>query len=65
MLQARPDAEAREIFKRIRGGMDAESILRHIQEGDVLLQLALVPETTVLLRISVHQGDAGVLTAAG
>jgi Fungal Zn(2)-Cys(6) binuclear cluster domain len=45
LLQARPHAEANQIFKRIRNGADAESILRYIEEGDLLLQLSLVPET--------------------
>jgi hypothetical protein len=42
-LQKRPAKEAEEIYKRIRAGADADSVLRHIQGGDVLLQLALVP----------------------
>ena len=44
-LRSRPEEEAIEIFKRIREGVDAESILRHLEGGDLLLQLALVPET--------------------
>jgi hypothetical protein len=44
-LQNRPQVEAEEIYKRVRGGADAESVLRHVQEGDLLVQLAVVPET--------------------
>jgi hypothetical protein len=44
-LQTRPLAEAEEIYKRIRAGADADSVLQHVQGGDVLLQLALVPGT--------------------
>lgn len=44
-LRERPESEAVDIVKRIRAGADPESILRRIQEGDLLLQLALVPET--------------------
>lgn len=44
MLQTRPDKEAEEVFQRIRRGADASSILRHVNYGDVLVQLALVPE---------------------
>ena len=45
MLQSRPEEESKEIFARIRSGADAGAILRHIRDGDILLQLALVPET--------------------
>ncbi|GAB1321084.1 hypothetical protein MFIFM68171_11294 [Madurella fahalii] len=43
-LRSRPEAESHEIVKRIRSGGDPESILRHIEEADLLLQLAVVPE---------------------
>ncbi|KAJ4295913.1 hypothetical protein N0V88_004615 [Collariella sp. IMI 366227] len=43
-LQTRSDQEAEEVFRRIRRGADAFSILRHVNYGDVLVQLALVPE---------------------
>lgn len=45
MLQNRTGVEAQEVLARIRSGRDPQSILRQIQEGDVLLQMALVPET--------------------
>ncbi len=44
VLQTRSDQEAEEVFRRIRRGTDATSILRHVNYGDVLVQLALVPE---------------------
>ncbi|KAK4120218.1 hypothetical protein N657DRAFT_531873, partial [Parathielavia appendiculata] len=44
-IRQRPEAEANEIVKRIRRGEDPECIVRFIKEGDLLLQLALVPET--------------------
>lgn len=44
-IQSRSEAEAAAIFKRIRGGGDCESILRHISVGDILLQLHVTPET--------------------
>ena len=44
VLQSRPEREALEVYRRIRRGADASSILRHVNYGDVLLQLALVPE---------------------
>jgi hypothetical protein len=44
VLQTRSDKEAGEVFRRIRRGTDAGSILRHVNYGDVLVQLALKPE---------------------
>ncbi|KAK4155533.1 hypothetical protein C8A00DRAFT_13446 [Chaetomidium leptoderma] len=44
VLQTRPDKEAEEVYQRIRRGADADSILRHVNHGDMLVQLALVPE---------------------
>jgi hypothetical protein len=32
------------VFQRIRRGTDADSVLRHVNHGDILIQLALVPE---------------------
>ncbi|KAK0729242.1 hypothetical protein B0T21DRAFT_291956 [Apiosordaria backusii] len=45
VLRSRPEKEAEEIFQRIRRGADATAILRHVNYGDMLVQLALVPET--------------------
>lgn len=44
-LRNRPESEAGEIIKRIQAGTEPEAILRYIREGDLLLQLALAPET--------------------
>jgi hypothetical protein len=44
VLQTRSNKEAGEVFRRIRRGTDAGSILRHVNYGDVLVQLALKPE---------------------
>ncbi|KAK4250765.1 hypothetical protein C7999DRAFT_11425 [Corynascus novoguineensis] len=44
VLRTRPEDEAKEVYRRIRRGSDAVSILRHVNYGDVLVQLALVPE---------------------
>jgi hypothetical protein len=45
ILRGRPFAEANEVFTRIRGGADPETVLRYVKDGDLLLQLALTPET--------------------
>jgi hypothetical protein len=45
ILKAKPERESLEIFRRIRAGGDVESILRHVKDGDLLMQLSVVPET--------------------
>ncbi|KAI9679711.1 MAG: hypothetical protein M1822_007317 [Bathelium mastoideum] len=45
LVRSKPEKEALELYHRIRAGDDAESILKLVKEGDLLLQLALVPET--------------------
>jgi len=44
MLQKSSQAEAEDLFHRIRGGADAETVFRHALDGDLLLLLFLVPE---------------------
>lgn len=44
-LQSRDDADAAAIYKRIRYGDDLESILRHVCDGDLLVQMHTTPET--------------------
>jgi len=45
LIRARSDEEAMEVFQCIRKGAEASTILRHINYGNVLLQLAVAPET--------------------
>ncbi|KAF2009605.1 hypothetical protein BU24DRAFT_428504 [Aaosphaeria arxii CBS 175.79] len=45
MLQTEPDKTSDDIYLRIRQGGDAASILNQLQDGDLLLQLSLQPET--------------------
>jgi hypothetical protein len=45
MLQVMPERDAADVFRRIRGGAKAEGIVRHVQEGSLLLELSLSPET--------------------
>lgn len=37
--------EALEIFRRIKAGHDVQAILDHVRDGNLLLQLHLMPET--------------------
>ena len=43
-LKLRSDADAQAILKRIRKGDDIETIVRHVDFGDLLLPVALTPE---------------------
>jgi hypothetical protein len=45
LLRTKPAEEASEILRRVRGGLDPEVVLRHVEAGDLLLQVSLVPET--------------------
>jgi len=44
-LQSRPETDAQAILGRIRRGDDVNVIARHINFGDLLIQVALEPET--------------------
>jgi hypothetical protein len=44
-IQSHSEGEAAAIVKRIRSGAPPEHIVRQIREGNLLLQLQLVPET--------------------
>ncbi|KAF4975354.1 hypothetical protein FDECE_18583, partial [Fusarium decemcellulare] len=44
-LQSKPEKEAFELFRRIRAKDDAESIVKHVKDGNLVLQLALTPES--------------------
>jgi hypothetical protein len=45
ILQMRSEDEALDVFHRIRRGADPDSILRLIENADVMIDLAVVPET--------------------
>lgn len=45
LLQTHSLEEATEVYKRIRAGDDAGLLLRHIQDGNLLLQMRMVPKS--------------------
>ncbi|KAF4963074.1 hypothetical protein FSARC_8876 [Fusarium sarcochroum] len=45
ILQTRPESEALEIFRRIRDDSDPDSLIRLVKNGDMLMDLTLLPET--------------------
>ncbi|KAF4333352.1 nitrogen assimilation transcription factor nit-4 [Fusarium beomiforme] len=44
-LRNLPDEDAQDILRRLRSGSDPASLLNQVQAGDILLQMAVVPET--------------------
>lgn len=45
LLRHLPDTEAQAVLTKIRDGTDVATILNHVKAGDVLLQMAVSPET--------------------
>jgi hypothetical protein len=45
LLRSKSEKESLEVFRRIRNGGDVESILRHVKDGDLLMQMLVVPES--------------------
>lgn len=45
MLQTMNERDAADVFRRIREGGNAEAIVQHVQEGSLIMELALAPET--------------------
>lgn len=45
LLRTLPEKEAQDVLRRLRSGADVTSVLNHVQAGDVLLQMAVLPET--------------------
>ena len=45
LLRDLPDQEARSVLQKFRSGIDVTTILNHVRAGDVLLQMAVSPET--------------------
>lgn len=44
-MKSLPEQEAQDILARVRAGADVETLLSHVANGDLLLQLSVVPET--------------------
>jgi hypothetical protein len=44
MLQIMNERDAADVFRRIREGGNAEAIVRHVQEGNLIMELSLAPE---------------------
>ncbi|TDZ22302.1 Nitrogen assimilation transcription factor nirA [Colletotrichum orbiculare MAFF 240422] len=45
LLKNLPDDAAQDVLQRIRSGTDIATVVNHVQAGDILLQMAVAPET--------------------
>ncbi|KAF2131022.1 hypothetical protein P153DRAFT_384239 [Dothidotthia symphoricarpi CBS 119687] len=45
LLRTRPPATVNEIVRRVRDGVDAQTVVRHVRDGDLITQLSLQPDT--------------------
>ena len=45
MLKTLPDRDAQTVMQRVRSSDDVETIVNHVRAGDLLVQMAVVPET--------------------
>ena len=43
MMQTMDEVDAAEIFRRVRSGAKADAIVRHVKDGNLILELSLVP----------------------
>ena len=40
------EQDAAEVFRLLKAGMDVEFIVKHVRDGNLLMQMSLIPETT-------------------
>ncbi|KAJ1328951.1 transcriptional regulatory protein GAL4 [Microdochium nivale] len=45
LIRSRPEADSLEIVRRIREGHDVHSLLLHVRDGDLLVQMAVAPDS--------------------
>lgn len=45
LLKTLPDRDAQDVLRKIRSGIDVETVLSQVKAGDLLLQMTLIPET--------------------
>ncbi|KAK1452446.1 hypothetical protein CMEL01_16762 [Colletotrichum melonis] len=62
LLKNLPEAAAQDVFQRIRSGTDAATIVNLVQGGDLLLQMALAPETRLRYDFPYRSEMPGIYT---
>ncbi|KAI9148245.1 Dehydrogenase orsE [Paramyrothecium foliicola] len=51
LLRNLPDQDAQAVLQRLRSGADVTSLLNHVKAGDVMMQLAVSPETRLRYQV--------------
>lgn len=64
LMRTLPEQDAVELLRRVRGG-DPGAILNHFRDGDLLLQMRLVPETRLKYELPYSRDMPAILVASG
>lgn len=65
LMRTLPEQDAVELFRRVRAGGDLEATLNHVRDGDLLLQMHLVPETRLRYELPYSRDIPALLIASG
>jgi hypothetical protein len=65
LMKTLPEQDATELFSRVRAGGDIETIVKHVQDGNLLLQLQLVPETWLRYELPYSRDMSALLLTSG
>jgi hypothetical protein len=65
LIRTLPEQDAADLFQRIRAGNNVEAILDHVRDGDLLLQLQLVPETRLKYELPYTREMPALLLGTG
>lgn len=60
-----PEEDATALFRRIRAGEESETVLKQFRDGDLLLQMQLVPETRLEYKLPYSREFPTVLSSSG
>jgi hypothetical protein len=64
-MRTLPEQDAVELFRRVRAGGDLEATLNHVRDGDLLLQMHLVPEIRLRYELPYSRDIPALLMASG
>ena len=64
-MRTLPEEDAVEVFRRVRNGSNAGAIVSHIKDGNLLLQLQLVPESRFRYDLPYSRDIAASLLSSG
>jgi hypothetical protein len=65
LMRTLPEGDATELFRRVRAGGDAGAIVNSVKDGDLLLQLHLVPETRLRYELPYTRDMPAFLLTSG